>query len=125
MEKVAHFCNKLHINITEENIDRAHRVGKPSVNKSQAIIVRFKSHSDKIAVLSKRWELYSSIFYVNEDLTSQNHQLLFAAKKDCNNVVSSWSKDGKIFVKRASDDKIFRITSKDDLLMNNLSDFAL
>jgi Zn-dependent M32 family carboxypeptidase len=58
VEKVAQFCNyKLHINITEENIDRAHRMGKSSVNKSQAIIVRFKSHSDKIAVLSKRREL--------------------------------------------------------------------
>ena len=69
--KVVQFCNeKLKVDLSDQNIDRAHRVGNPKENRSRAIIVRFKSHKDKIAVLRQRKELKSTTFYVNEDLQS-------------------------------------------------------
>jgi hypothetical protein len=37
-------------------------------------------------------------------------------RKDCKNAASAWSRDGKIFVKRASDEKIFKIVSTSDFL---------
>jgi precorrin-6B methylase 1 len=123
--KVVQFCNeKLKVDLSDQNIDRAHRVGKPKENRSRAIIVRFKSHKDKIAVLRQRKELKSTRFYVNEDLTSRNQQLLYCARKDCKNAASAWSRDGKIFVKRASDEKIFKIVSMSDFLQNDLLNFA-
>ena len=115
---------ELKVDLSDQNIDRAHRVGKPKENRSRAIIVRFKSHKDKVAVLRQRKELKSTRFYVNEDLTSRNQQLLYCARKVCKNAASAWSRDGKIFVKRASDEKIFKIVSMSDFLQNVLLDFV-
>ena len=124
-EKIATFCKeKLKVDISDKNIDRAPRVGKPREDRPRAIIVRFNSHKDKIAVMRQRRELYSSHYYINEDLTSRNQHLLYEAKKKCRNVGSAWSKDGKIFAKRASDSKIFRLISVDDLSTYGLVDFA-
>ena len=63
VEKIVNFYDA----ITDENIDRAHRVGKLNDNKPRAIIVRFKAHKDKIAILRKRKDLFhsKSNFYVN------------------------------------------------------------
>lgn len=125
VEKITTFCNeKLNVDISDKNIDRAHRVGKPREGRSRAIIVRFNSHKDKIAVMRQRRELYSSRYYINEDLTSRNQHLLYQAKKKCRNVVSAWSRDGKTFAKRASDSIIFRLISVDDLKTYNLADSA-
>lgn len=116
MEKIVKFCNeKLSVVITEDHIDRAHRVGKPSEGKQRAIIVRLKAHKDKIAILRKRKDLINSNFYVNEDLTRINQKLLYTVRKECGNVDSAWTIDGKIFVKRASDEKRLRIVSRSDL----------
>lgn len=116
MEKIVKFCNeKLIVVITEDHIDRAHRVGKPSEGKQRAIIVRLKAHKDKIAILRKRKDLINSNFYVNEDLTRINQKLLYTVRKECGNVDSAWTIDGKIFVKRASDEKRLRIVSRSDL----------
>lgn len=123
VEKVVNFCNeKLGVAITDENIDRAHRVGKPNDNKPRAIIVRFKAHKDKIAILRKRKDLFHarSNFYINEDLTKINQKLFYSARKECLNAVSAWTTDGKVFVKRISDGKIFIIKTTADFTAYDL-----
>jgi hypothetical protein len=55
---------------------------------------------------------------------SLGHLLRRYLKKDCKNAASAWSRDGKIFVKRASDEKIFKIVSMSDFLQNDLLNFA-
>ena len=123
--KVVQFCNeKLKVDLSDKNINRVHHVGKPKENRSRMIIVHFKSHKDKVAVLRQRKELKSTRFYVNEDLTSRNQQLLYCARKVCKNAVSAWSRDGKIFDKRASDEKIFKKVSMSDFLQSDLLDFV-
>lgn len=100
-DKIVKFCNeKLNVEIVNEQIDRAHRVGKPNGNKARTIIVRFKAHADKISVLRKRRTLVGTGFYVNEDLTKYNQKLLLKAKKESVNVSSTWSSDGKIFFEK-------------------------
>ena len=109
------FCNeKLDVEIVNEQIDRAHRVGKSNGNKARAIIVRFKAHSDKISVLLKRRTLVGTGFYFNEDFTKYNQKLLLKAKKESVNVNSTWSSDGKIFVKQSSDERRLRIVTMAD-----------
>ena len=83
MEKIVKFCNeKLSVVITEDHIDRAHRVGKPSEGKQRAIIARLKAHKDKITILRKMKDLINSNFYVNEDLTRINQKLLYTVRKE-------------------------------------------
>ncbi|CAB3982072.1 Hypothetical predicted protein [Paramuricea clavata] len=117
VKKILNFFNeKLGVAITDENIDRAHRVSKPNDNKPGAIIVRFKAHKDKIAILRKGKDLFhsKSNFYVNKDLTKINQKLLYSARKECLNAASAWTTDSKIFVKRISDAKIFIIKATAD-----------
>jgi hypothetical protein len=112
IDKIVKFCNeKLNVEIVNGQIDRADRVGKPNGNKPRAIIVRFKAHTDKLAVLHRRRTLVGTYFYINEDLTKYNQKLLLKAKKDSLNVNSTWSSDGKIFVKRSSNERRLRIVT--------------
>ena len=94
IDKIVKFCNeKLNVEIVNGQIDRADRVGKPNGNKPRAIIVRFKAHADKLAVLRRRRTLVGTDFYINEDLTTYNQKLLLKAKKDSLNVSSTWSSE--------------------------------
>ena len=109
IDKIVQFCNeKLNVEIVNGQIDRAHRVGKPNGNKPRAIIVCFKAHTDKLAVLHRRRTLVGTDFYINEDLTKYNQKLLLKAKKDSLNVSSTWS---SVFVKRSSNERRLRIVT--------------
>lgn len=122
IDKIVKFCNeKLNVEIARGQIDRAHRVGKPNGNKSRAIIVRFRAHADKIAVLRRRRTIVGSAFYINEDLTKYNQKLLLKAKKESLNVSSTWSLNGKIFVKRSSDERRLRIVTMADFAKYELT----
>ena len=47
VEKITTFCNKkFNVDISDKNIDRAHRVGKLREGRSRAIIVRFNSYKN-------------------------------------------------------------------------------
>ena len=115
IDKIVKFCNEeLDVEIVNKQIDRAHRVRKSNGNKARAIIVRFKARADKISVSRKRRTLVGTDFHVNEDLTKYNQKLLLKAKKESVNVSSTWSSDGKIFVKRSSDERRLRIVKMAD-----------
>jgi hypothetical protein len=61
------------------------------------------------------WPLSISIYMypLQRKITKRSFE---TERKDCKNAASAWSRDGKIFVKRASDEKIFKIVSMSDFL---------
>jgi hypothetical protein len=60
-------------------------------------------------------------YYINEDLTKFNIELLNYARDQKSFIKSAWSTDGKILV-RNLDDKITRIRQFNDFLKFNLTD---
>ena len=116
-EKVFETCkNNLELNeFTADNIVRCHRVEKPRHGgKPRAIIVRLKCYEAKRSIMQAKSKLKGSSFFISEDLTKLNQNLYFIARKDCVNVSSVWSMDGKVFFKRQRDDKVFHIVDHED-----------
>ena len=67
-EKFVNLCReKIGLNVNNEIVDRAHRVGKKEEGTNRAIIVRLKTHKDKLTILRNRKNLKDSGFYINED----------------------------------------------------------
>ena len=114
-EKFVNLCReKIGLDVNDDLVDRAHRVGKKEEGTNRAIIVRLKTHKDKLAILRNRKNLRGSGFYINEDLTKINQKLSYIARVTCTNVDTSWTVDGKIFVKRKSDGRRFQVASQFD-----------
>lgn len=100
MEKTLIFLNEqLGLKFTESDIDRVHRVGKPKVDATRAMIVKFMAYRSKVLVLKvKKEKLADTDYYVNEDLTHSNLKLLQRARlKYKDHPV--WSIDGKVFIR--------------------------
>ena len=114
-EKFVNLCReKIGLDVNDDLVDRAHRVGKKEEGRNRAIIVRLKTHKDKLAILRNRKNLRGSGFYINEDLTKINQKLSYIARVTCTNVDTSWTVDGKIFVKRKSDGRRFQVANQFD-----------
>ena len=114
-EKFVNLCReKIGLDVNDEIVDRAHRVGKKEEGANRAIIVRLKTHKDKFTILRNRKNLRGSGFYINEDLTKINQKLSYTARVTCTNVDTSWTVDGKIFVKRKSDGRRFQVANQSD-----------
>ena len=114
---VKHPCNQsdsVGLDVNGDIVDRAHRVGKKEEGTNRAIIVRLKTHKDKLTILRNRKNLRGSGFYINEDLTKINQKLSYTAGGTCTNVDTSWTVDGKIFVKRKSDGRRFQVADRFD-----------
>ena len=88
---------KIALDVNDEIVDRAHRAGKKEEGANRAIIVRLKTHKDKLTILRNRKNLRGSGFYINEDLTKINQKLSYTARVTCTNADTSWTVDGKIF----------------------------
>ena len=53
-EKFVNLCRqKIGLDINDEIVDRAHRVGKKEEGANRAIIIRLKTHKDKLTGVSK------------------------------------------------------------------------
>ena len=114
-EKFVNLCReKIGLDVNDDIVDRAHRVGKKEEGTNRAIIVRLKTHKDKLAILCNRKNLRGSGFYINEDLTKINQKLSYTARVTCTNVDTSWTVDNKIFVKRKSDGRRFQVANQFD-----------
>ena len=112
-EKFVNLCReKIGLDVNDDIVDRAHRVGKKEEGTNRVIIVRLKTHKDKLAILRNRKNLRDSGFYINEDLTKINQK--YTARVTCTNVDTSWTVDGKIFVKRKSDGRRFQVANQFD-----------
>ena len=116
-EKLVNLCrDKLELDdFSVDKIDRCHRVGKlRSGGKPRAIIVRLKSYEAMRSVMHAKKKLKGTPYFISEDLTRLNQHLYLTARKDCLNVSSVWSMDGKIFVKRQLDNRIIHIVQHED-----------
>ena len=72
-EVVAIIKSRLNINdISEADIDAAHRIGRPRNDKPRAIIVKFFRRDDKQRVIGARRKLKHSHYVITEDLTELN-----------------------------------------------------
>ncbi|MDD9361400.1 MAG: hypothetical protein PV344_00495, partial [Anaplasma sp.] len=68
-EKVVQLCaQSLGVEISPDNLERSHRLGKFSVNKNRLIIVRFLRFKDKQNVLFSGGKLKDTQYAVREDL---------------------------------------------------------
>ena len=115
-KSVVDFCkNELGVDLHEQEIDRAHRVGRQHGKKSRAIIVKFRSHASKVKVMKAKKNLKGKPLYVNEDLTNQNLWLLKRSKEACKGNGYGYSVDGKIFVKIRDSHYSIRINRLADL----------
>ena len=86
-EKFVNLCReKIGLDVNEEIVDRAHRVGKKEEGTNRAMIVRLKTHKDKLSISRNRENLKGSGFYINEDLNKVNQKLSYTARVRCTNV---------------------------------------
>ena len=105
--------------IALSDIERSHRVGKPSLGRTRDIIVKFASYRTRRKVYGARTSTKDSGYpgiYINEDLTKPRNKLLLKARKmvKAGNFKSAWSSDGNILV-RDKDDEKHRILTESDL----------
>ena len=85
-------------NINENQIDKAHRVGRYSPNHDRAFVVRFVKHDTARLVLQKRRALKGTGITITEDLTKTNAIRLHKLK-NLGNASQAWSQNGDLFVK--------------------------
>ena len=101
------------------DIERSHRVGRPSTGRTRDIIVKFASYRTRRKVYGARIATKDSGYagiYINEDLTKPRNKLLLKARKmaKTNILKSAWSSDGNILVRDSSDER-HRIITETDL----------
>ena len=100
-------------------IDRSHRVGRPSTGKTRDIIVKFSTFRARQKLYTARTKLktngYAGVF-INEDLTKHRSGLLYSArtlvKQRC--LIGAWSSNGTILIKNNSNN-VERILKSEDL----------
>lgn len=90
----------LDISITEEDIDRSHRLGKRSTNqqKSRPIIVKLVRYNTRRKIFYNKKKLKGKKLSITESLTKKRMEYLKKAQdeKEFRNV---WSSDGRIMYK--------------------------
>lgn len=95
--------------LTINELDRVHRVGKPSAEteaKPRAILMKFSTYRSKQRVHSAKRHLYTEDddlpkLFLNEDLTRRRSELLWEArklKKD-GRIQDAWSANGTLLLK--------------------------
>lgn len=120
---------RIKVDITPQDIDRAHRVGRlrdnhdvgsqsRNQNKGREIIVKFTNSSARLKYLKGRVVLRdeNARIYINEDLTKARRDLAYECrrlqKSKCIN--KTWIYNGNVFINDNSDNKL-RITRIEDL----------
>ena len=122
-DKVLEITNTLGANLSIDEIDRTHRLGKmrgtESSGKPRDIIIKFTSYRARQKLLHNKKQLkekgYERIF-INEDLTLTRDNIHYQTRKMVKEklIQSTWTKDGTIVV-RDKDSKYYRIETQSDL----------
>ena len=135
---IIQFCrNDLGVDIREEDIDRSHRLGKPSsLNQANGVttrgssaknasrstprnlIVKFASYRKRESVYSARFNLknVNNIVYINESLTKKRKDLFWKIRGKYRKIISKiWTQDGRIFIKLLNDMGRVIVSSENDL----------
>lgn len=126
-DKVLEVASAIGVNLTLEDIDRSHRLGKPrhvaSGNRSQTkprdIIIKFCSYRSRQKMLKNKSEMKNSPFkgsFLNENLSTVRDNLFYQARQLAKNrsIHSTWTFDGTILVKDKHS-KIHRVETQLDL----------
>lgn len=108
--------------VTLDDIERSHRVGKRrDSGRPRDIIVKFSSYRTRRKVYGARTKTKDNGYrgvYINEDLTKLRNVLLMKARNmvKTKHIHSAWSSDGTILVRDLADNK-HRIISENDLAL--------
>ena len=125
---ILNIAKDLEADITLNDIDRSHRVGKSRNGRPRAIIVKFTSYRARRALYSKRMNLRhlnaGRNVFVNEDLTARRSELLFSARKyvKSKQLKTAYSSDGRVYVKDNNDVRHLIIDQADLQAFGILSD---
>ena len=100
--------NKMDIDLSVNDIDRSHRIGKPSPRKIRPIIIKFVRYNDRRKVFSNKKKLKESGISIKESLTAGSLGELSKARNK-HGFKNVWTIDGKILFKenRSNKAKLF------------------
>ena len=106
-QKVVDMVNQcLNIPITVNDIDRSHRVGPPSNNRTRPVITKLMSYKTKAKIFKARSKLkFAGIrarrVHINEDLTKERSSMFQRALKLKHQhfIRDTWTTDGNIFIR--------------------------
>ena len=101
--------DRLNIELSPGDIDRSHRITPRNRNfngitKDKSVIVKFSTYNMRQKVYEARSKLKGTSIFINEDLTGERQQLLYAARKS-RAIAWTWTQDGKIFAITATERK--------------------
>ncbi len=126
---VLDLCGELNIDISRNELDRVHRVGRV-LNRSNSytnvadhprpMIVKLIGHQSKLKLIKARKNLKGKDVYIREDLTKVNHALLMFVKKNCVEKTIVYTVDGVIMARIPGSGKFYRIKTKDDMVTYGL-----
>ena len=108
-EEIAlHIAKEMNVNLTDMEIQRAHRLGRKRNGKPRPIIVKFMSYKKRSQFISSKNNLKDCVrfsnIYVAEYLTSLRAKLLRYVKDECNNQFEQiHTKSGSILMKTSSE----------------------
>ena len=97
------------------DVERCHPIGKPGLQKSQQIIVKFYRYHTKNRVFQAKSRLKNNKdrIFMSEDLTKSNYEIVkkLIAYKKANKLNSFWTTNGSPVVKKLADSKPVRINN--------------
>ena len=116
-----------------DQIDRSHRVGRPSIDKPRPIIVKFTSYAYKRRLMRAKSKLKqvdtkkafgASKLFINDDMTKLRADLAKSVRSlvDDKKVEKTWYRDGVIFAK-INEHTVRKVTTPREL--NDLLNFVL
>ena len=120
-ELVLKLAQDLGVDIQPWEISRSHRVGVPRRGKTRTVLVKFIGYRPRERLYKARWDLKDidslKNVYINEDLTKATSELAYKArmlKKD-GKISSTFTSDGKVFVKKFSASKLEIVKNQNHL----------
>ena len=97
---------KLDVEITENEIDRSHRIGrKKDGQKPRPIIVKLTRYNTRKKVFASKRTLKGAGVSITESLTATRMEQLNKAREE-RGFTNVWTTDGKILFKRANKTKV-------------------
>lgn len=125
-DKVLELARGLGVELSISELDRSHRLGKRTQDKSansskrpRDIIVKFATFRSRMKLLKQKSKLKDGSnkgVFLNEDLTRERSQIFYDARKlvKSKHATSAWTTDGVIIV-RDTNMRIFRFETRDEL----------
>lgn len=89
---------KMELQIDKEDLDRSHRIGKPSPQKKRPIIVKFARYNIRKSAYSHKKRLKNTGISITESLTAFRMEQLKKAREE-HGFQNVWTHDGKILFK--------------------------